>query len=445
MLYYFFALLLAAFVILFNDIRRETNRWAAFFLCCAAIGGVTDSLHRAGFDIGSHATQFINLVLTPYGVLVFSLVYSGIAQSKMRIYKWALLIPVGIMLAATCSSPEYAMNYKLLLVWTAPYYLVSCYVIIVSFLKERDSPNKKKRLVTALIVVPTLLAVLVFIYGARAIWPDFDFFYYISVFIGYSLAAGLLGTFLYSVLGVKLRFDRDPLEGAMKAAGSGSALLNHTIKNEIGKIAISSENLKSSIPANDDVSKQHLDIISSASEHMLAMVSRIHDKTKEIVLREQPCRLDQLCDECRGQRQPLPLNDQNIKITANYSVRPTVLCDPVHMKEVVNNLLLNAIEAMPAAGGTVEIRLNANKKGIVLTVEDSGAGIPAHRLVHVFEPFFSTKKQSRNFGLGLSYVYNVMQKSGGFVRIRSRENIGTAIELYFPRHKIIRSNRGESE
>ncbi|WP_239618363.1 sensor histidine kinase [Cohnella mopanensis] len=444
MLFYFFALLSAAVVILFNDIRNETNRWATFFLCCAAIGGVTDSLYKANFDMGSHVTQFINLVMTPYGVLVFSLIYSGVSRSKMRIYKWAALLPVGIMLAATCSSPEYLINDKLLLVWTAPYYLVSCYVIIVSSLKERDNLNKKKRFVTAIIVVPTLLAVLVFIYGARAIRPEFDFFNYISVFIGYSLATGLLGTFLYGVLGVKLRFERDPLEGAMKAVGSGSALLNHTIKNEIGKIAISSENLKSTIPANDEASRQHLDIISSASEHMLTMVSRIHEKTREIVLREQPCRLDQLCEECLDHRQQLLLNDHNIKITADYSVRPTVRCDPVHMKEVVNNLLLNAIEAMPAAGGTVEIRLNAIKKGILLTVEDNGAGISAQRLAHVFEPFFSTKERSRNFGLGLSYVYQVMQKSGGLARISSRENIGTSIELYFPRHKIIQANRGKS-
>ncbi|MFC5405348.1 sensor histidine kinase [Cohnella soli] len=445
MLYYFFALLLAAVVILFNDIRSETNRWAAFFLSCAAIGGVTDSLHKAHFDFGAQATQFINLVWTPYAVLIFSLVYGGVAPAKMRVYKRVLLLPVGMMLASTCLSAEYTLNDQLLLAWAAPYYLASCYAMIASFLQERDRPNKKKRLITAIIVVPTLLAVLVLIYGARAIWPDFDFFNYISVFIGYSLAAGLLGTFLYSVLGVKLRFERDPLEGAMKAAGSGSALLNHTLKNEIGKIAISSANLKASIPANDDVSQQHLDIIASASGHMLAMVSRIHDKTKEIVLREQPCRLDQLCDECRSQGQPLLSNDQSLNITANYVVRPLVLCDPVHMKEVVNNLLSNAIEALPSARGNVEIRLDANKKGLLLTVEDNGAGIPAHRLAQVFEPFFSTKNRSRNFGLGLSYVHNVMRKSGGSVRVRSREHIGTAVELFIPRHKIIQANEGKSE
>src|SRR5690554_7433769 len=53
------------------------------------------------------------------------------------------------------------------------------------------------------------------------------------------------------VLGVKLRFERDPLESTMKAVSSGTTLINHTIKNEIGKIAISTENLKRANPDMD--------------------------------------------------------------------------------------------------------------------------------------------------------------------------------------------------
>lgn len=443
MLVYFFALLLAAVVVLLNDFRSETNRWAAIFLFCAAIGGVTDALHRAHFETWSRAAQFVNLVVTPYGVLIFCLVYAGISRPKLHLCKRLLLLPVGVMLAAAGFSADFSIHDRFLLVWTAPYFLVSCYVLIAAWVIERDGLKKKKRFVTAIIVVPTLLAVLAFIYGARAIRPDFDYFNTISVFIGYSLIAGLLGSFLHGVLGVKLRFERDPLEGAMKAADSGSVLLNHTIKNELGKIAISSENLKASITTNDEASRQHLDIISNASEHMLTMVSRIHEKTRTIVLREEPCRLDQLCEECRVLQQPLLLHAPNITLAANYAVRPTVFCDHVHMKEAINNLLRNAIEAMPASGGTVEISLNAFKKGIVLTVEDNGEGMPANRLAHVFDPFFSTKEKARNFGLGLSYVYKVMQKSEGFVRIRSRERIGTAVELHYPRRKIIRADRGD--
>ena len=55
-------------------------------------------------------------------------------------------------------------------------------------------------------------------------------------------------TFVYGVLGVRLRFERDPLDRTMQAVSSGTSMLNHTIKNEIGKIALSTENVKRMLP-----------------------------------------------------------------------------------------------------------------------------------------------------------------------------------------------------
>jgi len=447
MLYYFFALLAAAAVLLASNSRSAANRWAAFFLGFAAIGGLSDPLAAAGLHGAARAIEFLNLTVTPYGVLVFAIVYAGFLErnrKRLALLEWLLFLPVPAMLAAGLRAPALHIDYRLLLLWSGPYYLLSCGLLVVSLWREPDARRRRSRFVTTVIVVPTLLAVLVFIYAARAVAPDFPFFSYVSVFIFYSLAAGLLSAFVYGVLGVKLRLERDPLEGAMKAASSGTNLLNHTIKNEIGKIAISAENLRLALPEGDGESRQHLQIIARASDHMLAMVNRIHSQTRSIELREKPVRLDRLAASVVADHRER-LRGRDLQLLLHAGCRPTVICDPVHIREALGNLLANAMEAVPAAGGRIEVRLEAAKRGVRLAVADNGPGIPPEQAAHVFEPFYSTKNREGNFGLGLSYVYNVMRETGGSAELAGAEGAGTTVTLVFPRKRVIRLNGGEND
>lgn len=433
MLYYFSALLVAALVLAVSNPRSEINRWAAFFLSFAAIGGLTDTLREMKAEQWANVVQHLNLIITPYGVLIFSVVYSElfIRSKSVAVLKGLLLIPVAFSLAITPYKPEFVIDYTLLLVWAAPYYLAACCLLIISLVKENNRGKRRNRLVTTFIIVPTLIAALLFIYVSKVFFPSFDFFRYVSFFLIYSFIVALLCLFVYGVLGVRLRFERDPLDNAMKAVSTGANLLNHTIKNEIGKIAISAENLQRVIPKDDEQSRQQLQIISNSSEHMLAMVERIHSRLKDIVLSAKLFRLDVLVEQCLMHNEQL-LAKEGISVHTDFFARPSLHCDPVHLKEVIGNLLVNAAEAMPD-GGTIRIAIAENNRGVSLAIEDTGVGISADSLSHVFEPFFSSKKSSRNFGLGLSYVYNVMRKSGGSVDISSEVNKGTRITLYFPK------------
>lgn len=437
MLFYFVALFTAAIIVMLNNRSNESNRWAAFFLCSASVGGLNDFIRSGGWLEAADALQFLNYTLTPYGVLLFSIIYAGaFPKRKTRQYlKLLLLLPVAVLAVAAATYPNKQLFFTLLLICTAPYYLISCYLLIVSFWKESDLRLKRNRFITTIIIVPTLLGVLIFIYVAKVFSPDFEFFNYISVFIIYSLTLAILCTFVYGVLGVKLRFERDSLESAMKAVSSGTTLLNHTIKNEIGKISISTDNLKSMLLESDEQSKQHMQIIANATNHMLAMVTRIHSQTKDITLNEEPCRLDQLVDQCIMQHEGL-MNEHGVTIHAAYALRPIVVCDAVHVSEALGNVFMNACEAMPG-GGIIEVRLETNKRGIELSIHDRGTGIAADKLGLVFEPFYSSGKTGRNFGLGLSYVYNVMQKSGGKVELASREGGGTSVTFFWPNKKVL--------
>ncbi|MEI9999504.1 MAG: ATP-binding protein [Verrucomicrobiota bacterium] len=94
------------------------------------------------------------------------------------------------------------------------------------------------------------------------------------------------------------------------------------------------------------------------------------------------------------------------------------------------NLIKNAREAMPD-GGTVHVLWEGNDTRAVVTVRDHGAGIPEQDMAHIFEPFFSTKKQGT--GLGLAMVRGILAQHAGTVEIRSTVGMGTSVSLIWPR------------
>ncbi|MBB3110295.1 signal transduction histidine kinase [Paenibacillus phyllosphaerae] len=439
MLYYFAGLVLAAVILLATNHRSATNRAAAFFLSCAAIGGLESLLLELPWKGWARLAQLLNVTLTPYGVLLFGLVYYGdnrfvSTRPRMNAFYGCLLLPPLMTIAFACLFDDLQVNYRFVLMWAAPYYLASCWLLIRSLWKEQNRMMRRNRLITTVIMVPTLLAVLAFVYAGRAIAPDFPFFRYIAFFFGYSFAAALLCVFLYGVLGVKLRIEHDPLETAMKSAASGTALLNHTIKNEAGKIALSTLNLRHSIEAGSPQSADHLAIIEQASAQMLQMAGRIHGQMKEIVLEEQPCRITELMEACRANHQPL-LAERGILLEADYLADPVMRIDAFHMKAVLDNLIHNAAEAV-GKGGIITLAVTETKQHMILSVKDNGRGIPPDEVARVFEPFYTTKSTAANFGLGLSYAYKVMQRSGGTAEMTSRVGSGTVVSLYLPRRKL---------
>jgi len=119
----------------------------------------------------------------------------------------------------------------------------------------------------------------------------------------------------------------------------------------------------------------------------------------------------------------------------------TVIVDPSQMEMAVLNLAVNSRDAMPQ-GGKLKISTGTRFLDedrdlpagdyVLVTVTDTGSGIPVNILAKVFDPFFTTKPMGRGTGLGLSQVYGFTRQSGGIARIRSEEGQGTTVEMLFP-------------
>jgi signal transduction histidine kinase len=123
--------------------------------------------------------------------------------------------------------------------------------------------------------------------------------------------------------------------------------------------------------------------------------------------------------------------------------------DPAQVESALVNLAVNARDAMPKGGQLTIETANRIVDGsyaaenldvatgnyALLSVTDTGTGIPAAILNRVFDPFFTTKEVGKGTGLGLSMVYGFAKQSGGHVKIYSEEGHGTAVRLYLPRAK----------
>jgi two-component system sensor histidine kinase HydH len=108
-----------------------------------------------------------------------------------------------------------------------------------------------------------------------------------------------------------------------------------------------------------------------------------------------------------------------------------VLMDPDRINQVLLNLYLNSMEATEKGGElTVGLRPAAGRRGIEISVSDTGTGIRKEDLAHIFDPYFTTRQSGT--GLGLAIVHNIMEAHQGDVRVESEQGKGTKVTLYFP-------------
>ena len=110
---------------------------------------------------------------------------------------------------------------------------------------------------------------------------------------------------------------------------------------------------------------------------------------------------------------------------------PSIFADKSQITQVLINLMMNAIQAMPD-GGVLSVRTEARENSARLIVQDTGIGMGERVLEQIFLPFFTTKDVDQGTGLGLPVVHGIVTAHGGTIQVISREGEGSAFILDFP-------------
>ncbi|OLC99850.1 MAG: hypothetical protein AUH86_01390 [Acidobacteria bacterium 13_1_40CM_4_58_4] len=216
----------------------------------------------------------------------------------------------------------------------------------------------------------------------------------------------------------------------LAALGRITAGVAHEVKNPLNSMRLWLENLKESLPAEQDgVTRQAVQVLDKEIDRLDAVVKRFLDFTRPMDIRLEPTQLADLLMEVLEIAKP-QLEKSNIQVAQLLPIDvPEVYVDRALLKQAVFNLVLNATEAMPSGG---QLRLVLSRRGEMaeITVGDTGNGIPPENRQKVFQLFFSTRPGGS--GIGLATTFRIVQLHNGSIDFTSEVGRGTTFRIELP-------------
>ncbi|MBF0542113.1 MAG: hypothetical protein HQK91_11780 [Nitrospirae bacterium] len=216
------------------------------------------------------------------------------------------------------------------------------------------------------------------------------------------------------------------------ALGRFTADVAHEIRNPLTSLGGFARRLLKVLP-NDTKEKGYANIIVSEVQRLEKILRDVLSFSTESKLQKDYYLLNDIITETISLYTDV-LNQHSITIKQSLSTLPKLWLDKNQIRQVLDNLISNAIDSMPE-GGLVTMETNmAFMNGVqyqTLSIEDTGIGIPEDKLDKIFEPFFSSRLVGYGTGLGLSITRKIMEEHCGFIKVDSLENKGSIFTLCF--------------
>lgn len=256
--------------------------------------------------------------------------------------------------------------------------------------------------------------------------------------------------YLVNVSARKMLEDQLVQSQKMQAIGQLAAGVAHDFNNLLTAIRLNTDELLQRHPVGDP-SYPELQNINTTGARAAALVKKLLTFSRKATRRMECLDVtDTLSDMVVTLRQTLG-ERAKLKMVHARGL-PPIMADKSQIDTVLMNLCVNARDAMEEqGGGTITIRSMLLPRGqiddtqlaevlstipgddfVVVSVEDTGTGMPDDVKSKIFEPFFTTKEQGKGTGLGLATVYGIVQQTGGHLTVESTLGQGTAFKIYFP-------------
>lgn len=209
-----------------------------------------------------------------------------------------------------------------------------------------------------------------------------------------------------------------------------AATVAHELRNPLFAISLATSLIRTQ--TQDDTVKTQLQII----DKMIAESGQIIDNLLFYSHMKKPqCQnlnLHSLLEACTDSIKPEHY-EKNVMISKHIDSLKDVLIstDGVQIKEVFNNILNNALDAVPDSEGKIDVKARVLPKLVKIQITNNGPGIPKGDLIKIFDPFFSTKVKGT--GLGLTVCGQIVKMHGGFINIKCGKEKGTSFIITLPR------------
>ncbi|MDK9707920.1 MAG: ATP-binding protein [Desulforhopalus sp.] len=241
---------------------------------------------------------------------------------------------------------------------------------------------------------------------------------------------GLAGEVLLirDLTGVKLLEKELQRSERLAALGKMAAGVAHELRNPLSSIKGLAMLLQSQVSATG-CSGENAEILVKEVERLNRSIGELLDYARPGQLKKEQTRIGDIIEKTVSLVQ-VDAESYNISITVGIAEDlPEACVDPDKLKQVLLNLLLNAIQAMPD-GGSLTVKAQLESGMIVVIIRDNGIGIVPDNLQRVFDPYFTTK--STGTGLGLALSAKIVEEHGGTIKIASVESEYTEVRVTLP-------------
>ncbi len=228
----------------------------------------------------------------------------------------------------------------------------------------------------------------------------------------------------------KIKMERQLVQAdKMASLGTLAAGIAHEIRNPMATINLNAQILLRDLDVGEEHQVYMLDI-----QKEVKKIERIISEILEFS-KPRPAHLveNNINDVVLSVHEltRVQLRKDDLRVHFNLADHlPAVLIDPAQISQVVINLVINAMQAMPDGGDlTVTTQMDSTTRRVELLVGDTGLGIPSENLSKIFDPFFTNKPEGT--GLGLSIARQILDKNQAAIRVSSKEGQGTVFRILF--------------
>jgi two-component system NtrC family sensor kinase len=210
--------------------------------------------------------------------------------------------------------------------------------------------------------------------------------------------------------------------------GTFAAQIAHDLKNPLYCIREFAQFIEEELDPSRI--KEYSQEILKADTYLTSIVEGLTAYTRTSCSEPELVQLADLLDQAVKMARFATVSNE-VEIVREYQAVPAMQADPAELLQVFVNLITNAVQAMDGQGRvTLTIQSEAGK--VLVSIKDTGPGIPAASLSKLFTPFFTTKERGVGTGLGLSIVRTLVNKYGGDIGVESEEGKGATFQIRFP-------------